>query len=141
MKSTEKSDNVLPPSVIPCDLHGAFDRLRAGIAEVKFVRTGHGRNVREAFRQLDHALVIEIRTRHMNQFRRLILDGLYHLRMTMAGRANSDARSEIEKFVAIDVFHPNATSSFGDHRIGTRITWRNPFMIALDNSFRLESWQ
>src|ERR1039458_5984199 len=53
--------------------------------------------------------------------------------MTMPRRNHGDARREIEKFVAIRVFHANSTPALGPKRIRARIARRNQPVVGFDS--------
>jgi hypothetical protein len=50
----------------------------------------------------------------MNELCRLLLNCLNHLRMTMAGRTDCDARIAVQKEISIDVVYPNSLGVIGD---------------------------
>ena len=77
--------------------------------------------------------VIEIRARHVDQARRLLLDRLHHARMAVAGRHHGDAGVEIEKAVAIHVLDDRAFALLRDQRIAARVGRRNDARVALDD--------
>src|SRR5687768_13708149 len=74
----------------------------------------------------------------MKKFLSLLFDRLDHARMGMASAGNRDAGHEIEKQVAVDVFHDHALRLFDDQRINSTVRRRGDLMIALDDglSFR-----
>ena len=85
MKRAKERDDVRPLRVITRELQGALDGLGAGVAVVDFVRAGHGRDLRQALGQRDHALVIKVGTRHVDEFGGLLLHGSDYVRMAVAG--------------------------------------------------------
>ena len=121
VKRAEERNDVLALGVIAGQLEGALDRLRAGVAVVNFVGSGHGRDLRQALRQCDHVLVIKIRPRHVDQLGRLLLNGGDDVGMAMAGRGHGDAGGEIIELVAVDVSDDDAAATLGHQRIGAGI--------------------
>ena len=67
-----------------------------------------GRDRGQLLGQRDQLFVIEIGARHVDQARRLLLDGFHHSRMAVAGGDHRDAGVEIEKAVAVHVFDDGA---------------------------------
>ena len=61
----------------------------------------------------------------MNQFGGLLLNGRNDLGMAMAGGDHGDARREVEKLVAVNVFNANAAAALGHQRIRARIAGRD----------------
>ena len=86
---------------------------------------------------VDHALVIEIRARHVNQFAGLLLYGGDHMRMAMSRGSHGDAGREIEELVAVDIGHNDAAPALRHQRIGTGIRRRNIFLVALEHALAL----
>src|SRR6185312_13063131 len=70
-----------------------------------------------------------------------ILDGLYHLRVRMAGAAHGDAGGEIEEAVAVDVPDLHATAPGHDEGVVTRIGGRADRAVALEERAGLGSGQ
>ena len=103
MKGTIKGDDVLPLGVISRQLERAFRGFGSGVAVVELVRAGHGRDLRQTLGQRDQALVIKIGARHVDELRRLLLNGGHHLGMAVAGGSHGDAGGEIEELVAVDI--------------------------------------
>ena len=134
MKRAEECDRMLALGVIPRQLQRALNRLRSRISVVETVGPGHRRNLRQPLRQLHHALVVEIRSRHVDQFARLLLNGGDHIRMAMASRSHSNAGGKIKKLVAVHVSDDDAASALGDHRVRTRVRRRNILLIALEHA-------
>src|SRR5581483_11888712 len=103
----------------------------ARVSVVDLVRSWHGSDLREALGQGDHALVVKIGTRHVDQFGGLPLDCLYYTWMAVAGRGHRDPGGEIEELVAVGVFYPKAASAFRDHWVGARVRRGNVLVIGL----------
>ncbi len=106
-RAVERND-VLPLGVIARQLQRSFNGFSSGVAVVNLVRPFHGRDLRKTLAQGDHALVIEVGAGHVNQFGSLLLDGGDNFGMAMAGRGDGDAGGEVEKLVAVDVFHDDS---------------------------------
>ena len=77
----------------------------------------------------------------MNQLRGLLLDGRDHFGVAMAGRNHGNARGEVEKLVAVHIFHADAAAALGHQRIRARITGRDEPCIRFDGSLCLGSRQ
>ena len=137
VERAEEGDHVLPLGVIARQLQRALDRFGAGVAVVNAMRPGHRRNLRQARGQRDHALVVKIRARHVDQFGRLLLNGGDHVGMAMAGRSHGDAGGKIEELVAVNVGNDDAASALGDQRIRAGVGRRNVFLIALEHALRV----
>jgi len=96
VETAVKRNQLVAPCGIARQLNRAFHRLCAAIAEeyLVVVRLRHGGD--EALRQLRHVTMIEIRAGNVDEFRRLLLNGLHHMRVAMARRADRDARGKIQ---------------------------------------------
>ena len=123
-----------PLGVISGQLEGALDGLSARVAVVDLVRAGHGRDLRQALGECDHALVIKICARHVNQLARLLLHGGDHVGMAVAGRGHGDAGGEVVELVAVDVGDDDAASALGHERIGAGIGRRNILLVAREHA-------
>ena len=111
VERSEECDHVLPLGVIARQLQRDFNRLRAGVAVVDLVRPRHGSDLRQPLGQRDHALVVKIRARHVDQFGRLLLNGGDHVGMAVSGRGDGDAGGEIEELVAVHVRDHDAAAA------------------------------
>ena len=141
VKGAQKGDDVLAAGVVARQFEGAFDGLGAGVAVEKLVRSGHGRDGREPVSQIGHRLAVEVGSGDVQQFSGLLLDCGDHFGVAMAGGDHGDARREVEKLVAVRVFHANAAAALGHQRIRARIAGRDEPVIGLDGSLGLGSGQ
>ena len=116
-----KRDHVLAFGVVARQLERGFHRFGAGVAVIDPVRAFHGRDFREPLGERDHALVIKIGARHVDEFRRLLLNGSDYLRMAVAGGDHGDAGGKIEELVAVHVFEDEAAAAHGQQRIGAGV--------------------
>ncbi len=139
MERAKESNHVLPLGVIARQLQRGFDRLGSRVSVIQLVWSLHGSDLREPLGQSDHALVVEVRPRHVNQFAGLLLNGGDDLGMAVAGRSYGDAGGEIEELVAVNVFDDNAPAALGDHRIRTGVRRRNVTGIAIENSLGIRA--
>src|SRR5262249_34292673 len=105
MKCAIERDYILPFRVIAGELEGTFNGLGTRVSVVELVRSAHGSDRAQALGQLRHLLIIEIGAGHMDEFRRLLLDGGNDFRMRMPGRDDGDSRGEIQEFVAFHIFN------------------------------------
>ena len=95
-----------------------------------------GRDFGQLLRQRHQFFVIEIGAGHVDQARGLLLDGLHHARMAMAGRDHRDSGVEIEKTIAVHILHHGAFAALRHQRIAARIGRRNGAVVALDHGAR-----
>ena len=70
----------------------------------------------------------------MDQFGGLVLNRLDYLRMTMPCRGHGNTCREVEKLVAVHIFHANAAAAFGDHGVGAGVAGRDEPVISSDNA-------
>src|SRR5208283_3539885 len=122
-------------------LDRAFYRLCAAIAEeyLVVVRLRHGGD--EALRELRHVPVIEIRAGNVDELRRLLLNGLHHMGVAMAGGADRDARGKIQESVAVGIFNNRAVAAMSNQLIFAKQRWRNIFLVVLDHFLCLGAGQ
>ena len=141
VEGAEEGDHVLALGVIAGQLERGFNRFGAGVAVVNPVRPGHGSDFRHPLRQRDHALVVEIRARHVDQFARLLLNRSHHIGMAMSGRGHGDAGGEIEKFVAVHIGNHDAAALLGHQRVGAGVRRRNILLVARENALGIGAGQ
>ena len=134
-------DHVLALGVVARQLERGFHRFGAGVAVVDPVRAFHGRDFREPFGERDHALVIKIGARHVDEFRRLLLNGGDHLRMAVAGGDHCNAGGKIEELIAVDVFDDEAAAALGHQRIRTGVRGREILGVAFEHALRIGAGQ
>ena len=120
---------MLAAGVIAGQLERALNGLRAGVAIEEAMRSGHGRHGREALGEIRQRLVVEVGAGDVDQLGGLLLNGGDHFGMAMAGGGHGDAGGEVEKLVAVHVFHADAAAALGHQRIGARITGRNQAVV------------
>ena len=108
VKGAQKGDHLLPLRVIAGQLDRRFHRLGPGIREEDLFGKCAGRDLRQLFRQLELGPIVKIGPRHVEQLRRLAVNGLDDARMAVARRTDRDARVEIEEAIAIDVLDHGA---------------------------------
>src|SRR5688572_30666643 len=121
MKAAEEGNELIATGVIAGHLDGGFDGLGAGVSEIHAARIVTGSEAGEAFREVDHVLVIEVRAGHVNQLRGLALDGIDDLRMTVAGGDHGDAGVSIEKAIAIDIDDYGSLAAVDHQRVRARV--------------------
>ena len=134
-------DHMLALGVVTRQLERGFHRLGAGVAVVDPVRPFHGRDFREPLGERDHALVIKIGARHVDEFRRLLLDGRDHLRMAVAGGDHGDAGGKIEELVAVHVFDDEAAAALGHQRIRAGVGGRKILSVTFECALRIGAGQ
>ena len=91
--------------------------------------------------QRDQLFVIEIGARHVDQAGRLLLDGLDHARVAVAGRDHGDPGIEIEKAVAVHIFDDGAFPAVGHQRVAARVGRGNDARVAVDDGARTGAGQ
>src|SRR5579862_8623797 len=141
MKGSVKSDDVLALGVIAGQFESALDRLRAGVAVINPVWTGHGSDTGESLGQRHHILVVKISARHVDQFASLFLNGRDDMRMAMAGRNDSDAGRKIKELVSVNVGDNDTAAALGDHWVRAGIRGRNKSVITVKNTLCVRTGQ
>jgi len=141
VEGAEEGDDVLAAGVVPGQLQGALNGFCSGVAVVEAMRPRHGCHGGEPLRQRDHAFVVEVGARHVDQLGGLLLDGLDDLRMTVAGGGDGDAGGEVEELVAVHVFDPGAAAAFGYQRIATCVGGGDPAVVGFHDGARFRSGQ
>ena len=89
----------------------------------------------ERFAEAHLRLVIEIRSRHVQELLRLIDDRGDHFRMRVAGGVDGDAGGAVEKQVAVDVLDDGAGAARHDKGIAAGVRRRDDLAVALDDGF------
>src|SRR6185312_464601 len=130
MERSVEGDDVLALGVITRELQGALNRFRAGVAVIDFMRAGHGGDLRQPLGKGNHAFIIKIGTRHVDEFGGLLLDGGDDFGMTVPSGCDGDAGGEIEEVVTVHVGDNDAASAFRYERIGTGVGRRNIFFVS-----------
>ncbi len=133
VEGAKEGDHVLPAGVIPGQLQRALDGFRPGISIVEAVRSGHGRNGREALGQGHHVLVVKIGAGDVDQLGGLLLDGGDYFGMAMSGRNDGNAGGKVQKLVSVHIFNPHAAAALGHHGIGTGVAGGDVALVAGDN--------
>ena len=85
MEAAVEGDELVAFCRVAREFHGTFDGFGSGVGEKSFLGFGAGHRVDEFFRKLRQDFVVEICAGHVNQLRRLLLDSLDDLGMTVAG--------------------------------------------------------
>ena len=109
VEAAEEADEVRPPGVIAGQLDGRLDRLGARVgheADRGFLERG---DLVQLLGQVDPYLVIEV-GRDVDELVGLLLDGLHHLGMGVAGGGDGDAGGEVEEAIAVHVQHFGAAA-------------------------------
>src|SRR6185437_6992531 len=97
MKAAKERDELAAASMIARQLHRRFGRLRSRVPEVHSPRHVAWRNNRQFLGQFHHVFVIEVRAGHMDQARRLLLNGFHDPGMAMPRGGYRDSGVEIEE--------------------------------------------
>ena len=103
------------------------------------MRSRHWSHGRKPLGKIGERRVKEVRAGDVDQLRGLLLDGRNHFGMAMAGRSHGDTGGEVEKLVAVHVFHAESAAALRHQRIRTRVTGRDEPAIGLNGGFGLRS--
>ena len=133
MEASQEGDKPVTLRVVACHLHGRFHGFRAGVAEINALGEIARRDPGQLFGELSEQRVIEIRSRHVNQRGRLLLDGAHNVGMAMAGGCHGDAGTEIKKGVAIDVFNDHAFAATCHQGIVACVRRRYELTVEIEN--------
>ena len=141
VEGAQERDHLLAAGMIAGQLEGALDGLGPGVAVEELVRAGHGRDGREPGGQIGDMFVVKIGAGDVNQLGGLFLNGGDNFRVAVAGGDHGDARREVEKFVAVRVFHANAAAALGNQWIGAGVAGRNQPLVGFDGGLGFGSGQ
>ncbi len=141
VKRPRKCDQPFAPGVKAGELDGRFDRFGSRVAEKDAVVARARNDFRELLRQQNLIFVVEIRPRHVNQARRLLLHGGDHARVAMAGGDDGNTRREIQKAVAIDIFNEGTLAAARHQWIAACVRGRNVAAVELEDFSRLGARQ
>jgi hypothetical protein len=136
MERAEERNELLPSRVIARELHRGFHGLGSRVAEVHASLGAAGSQCCELLGELHHVLVIKIRAGHVEQLSRLLTNGCYDSRMTVACGNDRDTGVEIEKTVAVHVLNDCALAAMDDQRVRPCVRRRQYGLIALDDPLR-----
>ena len=138
MKAAEESDEARTTRDVTRELQRTFDGFRAALAEKAHHRLAHRIDRVESLGERRLPLVPVV-ARDMQKLISRILDRLHDMRMTVTGRAHSDARREIEKPITVDIPHFGTPAVRHHERIVTRVGRRSHAHIAIENRLCLRS--
>jgi hypothetical protein len=75
------------------------------------------------------------------ELRSLVLNRFYDFRMTVTGGADCNAGIAVEKNIAVDIFNPNAFTTFGyELPTWSRVRWSNKLSVLIDDLLALWAW-
>ncbi|MCY1430008.1 hypothetical protein D9M71_459440 [compost metagenome] len=117
------------------DLHGVLDGFGAGghqqglLGEVTRYALG------DLFAELDVGLVGQHLEAGVGQLGQLLLDGLDHFRVQVAGVQYGDAAGEVDVLAAIDIPHGGVLGALGDDRVDLADTAGNGSGTAFQQGF------
>ena len=106
VKCAEKSYRLLAPRMIAGQFKCGFHGLGAGVAEEHFGFASDIGNLGQLRSEIDLGGIVEIRSRHVDQFSGLVPYCLNNLRMTMPGRIYGYTRRKIQELVPVDIPDP-----------------------------------
>src|SRR5579871_373175 len=133
VEGAKERDEFFAARGVTSELERRFDRFRARIAERYTPFAAAGSDFGELLGQSDHVFVVKVGARHVHQVGSLALNGIDHSGVTMTRGNHGDAGIEIEKTVAVHIFHDGALAALGDQRVGACVRRRNDLAVALDN--------
>ena len=136
-----EGDDPGPMGVIAGQLDRALHRLGARVGEEDAGRLAERGDGRQALHQLQVARLVEVGGGDVDEAFGLLLDGGHDLRVRMAGRADRDARREVQEAVAVDIGHDHAVPGLGDERVGAGQRGAGDRLVALDDGARLRPRQ
>src|ERR1700730_15535938 len=125
MKRAEEGNELVAPGCVAGELDCGFDGFGPRVAEVDFVRTAARSDGGELLGEVHHTLIVEVGPGHVDELRRLPLDGFNHARMAMASGNDRDSGREIQEAVAVDVFDNGAFTLVGNQRIAPGVGRRD----------------
>ena len=141
VKRPDERDIARPSGGIARELHGALDRLGAGVREEDTRRRARQDPVLQSLRQLDLRRVVEVRPGHVDEAFRLLLDRGDNLRVGVARGDDGDAGREVEEPVAVHVCDPAAPASLHDEGVGAGEARRHRLGVACDQLSGFWPWQ
>ena len=132
VEGAEEGDDVRAVRGVAGELDRGFDRLGAGVAEVRPSATGDRRELGQATADLGVDREVEVAGAEVDELGGLLLDGGDHLRMRVPGGGDRDAGGEVEEQVAVDVLDGQAIAPDRHDRVGARQARRRPGLIERD---------
>lgn len=102
MKTATEDDDITSASSMLSQLNRCLDGLSSRVGEKEAGKI-FGENCQKRGDQLQGRLVIDDVHLSMNEFGSLLLNGLDHLRMAMAGVSYSDPAGEVEVASTMDI--------------------------------------
>ena len=97
VKRAVERDDAAAVGVPARQLERGLDGLRPAVGEEYPLGRRTRGQFRQALRQIDLRTVIEVGPRHVQEFRRLVLNGRDHLGMTMTRGRHRDPGREVER--------------------------------------------
>ena len=110
-------DQRRPPRGVAHELDGSVHRLRSGVRQKHALLARPWRQGREPLAQRRHSFIVEIRAADMEEPVGGVLYRGDHLRMTVTGGGNGDARHEVEVTVPVHVLNHGTCSTRHDERV------------------------
>jgi hypothetical protein len=141
VEAAVERDDSGPARVIPSQLDRSLHGLGAGVREEDAGALPERRDRRQPLAELDVAGLVEVGRRDVDQLLRLRRDGGDHVGVRVAGRADRDARGEVEEAVAVDVGDDQPRTGLGNERVRAREGRAGDRIVALDERAGLRSGQ
>src|SRR5688500_5433692 len=135
VKAAQKRDHAVALRDVARELDCRFNRFGAGVRKERSLVTAERRQLVERLGEAHLRLVIEIGSRHVQEFLRLIDDGGDDLGMRVAGGIDGNAGGAVEKAVAVDILDDRAGAARHDEWIAARIGRRDDFAVTFDDGF------
>ncbi len=139
MECAGKADEIRPPGVVTGQFDGGLDSFGAGVGHERLGFLSKRSNLVQFFPQGNPFFVIKIGG-NMDELFGLILDGLDHFGMAVAGGDDGNPGCKIQEAVAVHIPDFGAFAVIHDKRDPTRIGWRNDSRIALDQRLGFWPW-
>src|SRR5688572_4624933 len=136
MKTIKKRDELLTAGGMHREFQGCLYSFGTAVREMCSRRRGNRNDLFEFLAELRHVAIVIVSSTHMDQPRALLLNRTHNFRVTMSRGANGDARIAVEKDVAVNVFNPDALSTFRHQfEVRSRIRGGDVPSIGFDDFF------
>ena len=134
VKRALEGDHRRAPRCITRQLDGPFDCLGSRVGQEDALLGRPGGHLGQTFAERRHPFVVEVGTADVEEVGRRVLDRLHHVRMSVPGRGDRDARHEVQIAIAVDVLHHHPLAAGDGEGILLDVAVRGPRRIAFDDS-------
>src|SRR5215468_10763590 len=122
-------------------LYGRLDSFGSGVAKIYTPRHTAGKKLNEFLRQFHHVFVVETRAGHVEEFRRLPLNGLDKSRVRVPSGNNGNPGIEVQELVPVHVLDDGTFAARQDKWIASSVVWREEPCVSLDDCLSLRNGQ